>query len=93
LIWFAFDFLEMPKQKVKEPETYSSVLKSIQELGEKKKASALLPVMRTMTKYLYKADKELINSTIGYILTPLLFCVLVSLNCTIRENACGKRRQ
>jgi hypothetical protein len=58
----------MPNPKNKEPETYSSVLNSIQEIAKKKKASALLPLMRTMTKYLHKADTQLLEATTGYIL-------------------------
>ena len=58
----------MPNPKNKEPETYSSVLNSIQEIAKKKKASALLPLMRTMTKYLRKADTQLLEATTGDIL-------------------------
>ena len=58
----------MPNPKNKEPETYSSVLKNIRDLAGKKKASALLPLMRTMTKYLHKGDSELIEATIHHIL-------------------------
>ena len=58
----------MPQQKQAEPETYSSVLKNIRDLSGKKKASALLPVMRTMTKYLHKGDSELIDATLYHIL-------------------------
>ena len=57
----------MPNPKNKEPETYSSVLKSIQEIAGKKKASALLPLMRTMTKYLHKADAQLLDATTYYL--------------------------
>ena len=69
----------MPKQKQEEPETYSSVLKNIRDLSGKKKASALLPVMRTMTRYLYKGDSELIDATLYHILvlaTSLQCCIL-----------------
>ena len=58
----------MPNPKNKEPETYSSVLNSIQEIAKKKKASALLTLMRTMTKYLHKSDTQLLEATTGYIL-------------------------
>ena len=67
----------MPNPKGKEPQSYSSVLKSIQDMGGKKKASALLPAMRSMTKYLHKADHELIDATVHYILFfifYILFC-------------------
>lgn len=58
----------MPNPKNKEPETYSSVLKGIRDIAGKKKASALLPLFRTMTKYLHKADSELVEATIHHIL-------------------------
>lgn len=61
----------MPNSKGKEPQTYSSVLKSIQTMGGKKKASALLPAMRSMTKYLHMADHELIDATVYHILVFL----------------------
>ena len=67
----------MPNPKGKEPQSYSSVLKSIQDIGGKKKASALLPAMRSMTKYLHKADHELIDATVHYILFfifHILYC-------------------
>ncbi len=78
--------LRMPNPKNKEPESYSSVLKNIRELAGKKKASALLPLMRTMTKYLHKADSELIEATIHHILIVLVFCWYSIHNCTSAYN-------
>lgn len=72
----------MPNPKNKEPETYSSVLKDIRELAMKKNPSALLPLMRTMTKYLHKADSELIEATIHHILVVIVFCWYSILNYT-----------
>lgn len=63
----------MPNPKGKEPQSYSSVLKSIQDMGGKKKASALLPAMRSMTKYLHMADRELLEATVGHILVFVFF--------------------
>ena len=63
-----FAYRSIHHAQYKEPETYSSVLNSIQEIAKKKKASALLPLMRTMTKYLHKADTQLLEATTGYIL-------------------------
>lgn len=58
-------------------EQYSAVLNNLRMLAEKKKASALLPVMRKMTKYLHKADYQLIDTVMQHIL------VLVYLKCGI----------
>ena len=58
-------------------EKYSAVLNNLRMLSEKKKASALLPVMRKMTKYLHKADCQLIDTVLQHIL------VLVYLKCGI----------
>lgn len=47
---------------------YSAVLNNLRMLAEKKKPSALLPVMRQMTKYLHKADYQLIDTVMQHIL-------------------------
>ena len=83
----------MPHSKQTEPETYSSVLKNIRDLSGKKKASALLPVMRTMTKYLHKGDAELLDATIYHILVSAHLRWGSSLNATASVDAYRKGRQ
>lgn len=78
----------MPKPKNKEPQTYSSVLKSIQDMGGKKKASALLPAMRSMTKYLHKGNSELLDATVNYILDFHNAKIIRFLNYTVAINSC-----
>ena len=80
----------MPNPKGKEPQSYSSVLKSIQDMGGKKKASALLPAMRSMTKYLHKADHELIDATVHYILFSYFIYYFVSFIILLRSIRIGK---
>ena len=82
----------MPKGKGTEPQTYSSVLKTIQDMGGKKKASALLPAMRSMTKYLYKADQELLDATAYHILFFHNDNIVVFLYCTFAFSSYWKGR-
>lgn len=64
-------------------EKYSTVLNNLRMLAEKKKASALLPVMRKMTKYLHKADYQLIDTVLDHILVRvLLICGFLNFTAT-----------
>lgn len=63
----------MQAQTANQSESYSSVLNNLRALADKKKPSALLPVMRKMTRYLYKADRELIDITLPHILCCTYF--------------------
>ena len=82
----------MPKGKSAEPQTYSSVLKTIQDMGGKKKASALLPAMRSMTKYLHKADQELLDATAYHILFFYNHDFIIFLNSTFAFGSYWKGR-
>ena len=79
----------MPHSKQTEPETYSSALKNIRDLSGKKKASALLPVMRTMTKYLHKGDAEMRIGKDDNKVTNLihLFCSHLASACSPEDDA------
>lgn len=60
-------------------------------LAEKKKPSALLPIMRKMTKYLHKADYQLIDTVMQHILV-LAYLKCGILNVTVTEDPHRKGR-
>ena len=52
---------------------YESLLNTLKNLGERKKISSMLAPLRSITRYLYKANSDLVEAVIDHILFFVFF--------------------